>query len=398
MEDDGVTDDERKFCILLAAGGTGGHIYPALALGQALRERDPRIQIHYFCGNRPNEIEIYQSRDIQPVILPLSGRSGGWTGQLRFLREMAKSYRLARRHVRQLQPDLAIGFGNYLSVPVLIAARQFGARTVIQEQNAFPGQANKFLARTASLILTGVPVREGIFSPALTLSTGNPVRDELVVKIDPEEAKKNLGLPAGEKICLCFGGSLGAQGVNQLLQDALSRLSQKPLDFQGDMCNSLPSAGNIRHFLWATGRAHFAAIGEWLNQNPDVSRRVTLKPYIDRMDWAYAAADVVVARAGALTLAEITALGKPAILIPLPHSAGDHQRGNAEALARAGAAVVIEEKSPDAAQKLSETIQKLGGNDDIMKRMGQAALRLGKPGATRDMVEAILRLLAGSQT
>lgn len=360
----------------MAAGGTGGHIYPAIALGQALRDRDPAIQIHYCCGNRPGELEIYRAAGIDPVVLPLSGNRPGIANRLRFASEVWAAYRTASAEVRSFRPQVAVGFGSYVSVPALVAARRSGAVTVIHEQNATPGLANRWLSRRAALILTGIPVAPGVFPEAKTRLTGNPIRKELLAPIDAKLAKRALGLSEAEPVCLCFGGSLGAARVNRMLLAAIQEVAP----------------ATRWQFLWAAGPANFEVIRKEIQAKPEIAARVTLMAYLERMDYAYAAADLVVCRAGAITLAELTALGKPSILIPLPTAAAGHQRSNAEVLAAAGAALVIDENEPGGVEKMSTALMKLGQSCDMLLGMSQAARRLGSPDAARKMVEAIAQL------
>lgn len=382
--------------ILLAAGGTGGHIYPALALGEAIRATQPNAEIRYVCGSRPGEIAIYKSAGIDPIILSLSGRRRGITNMIQFARELIASTLQARREVRAFRPAIAVGFGNYISVPVLWAARGIGAKTAIHEQNAYPGAANRWLARGANLVLTGIETPPGVFPADRTRLVGNPVRADLLKPHDRAAARRELGLPTDAPICLWFGGSLGAQNVNRLLMETLQRIFPNPVAPPNAICESDAASSDASsqwHFLWGAGRQLHDECRRWLDQHPALAARVTLKAYLDRMDLAYAAADLVVARAGALTLAELTALGKPSILIPLPHSAGDHQRGNARTLERAGAGRVVEEADAQAAEKLANSIKEFGAANDTLSVMSRNALALGRPHAAKEMAEAVLGLI-----
>jgi UDP-N-acetylglucosamine--N-acetylmuramyl-(pentapeptide) pyrophosphoryl-undecaprenol N-acetylglucosamine transferase len=361
--------------ILLAAGGTGGHIYPAIALAEAVLELSPSTQIRYSCGSRPGELQIYRSRGIEPIALPLSGHRRGLVNQARFASELFRAYFAAAKAVREFLPDLAVGFGSYASVPALLAARRRGARIVIHEQNAQPGLANRLFARRADLVLTGIPTVEGAFPPEKTRLTGNPIRKELLAEIDPKLARRELGLPEAGSVCLCFGGSLGASRVNAAVFATIEKL---PPD-------------SPWHFLWATGPMDHNRIKERLSGG-SVATRATIVPYLNRMDLAYAAADLVIARAGAITLAEITALGKPALLIPLPTAAGGHQLSNARVLEQNGAAIVIEEGDASSVEKISTALSNFRDDCDKLRAMSEAARRLGLPHAARTMAEAIGQL------
>jgi UDP-N-acetylglucosamine--N-acetylmuramyl-(pentapeptide) pyrophosphoryl-undecaprenol N-acetylglucosamine transferase len=358
--------------VWLAAGGTGGHIYPALAVGRELAEAAPQLVQVYFCGNRPGELAIYRSHGIEPVALPLSGRRPGLPGLLRFVPEMLRALRRTRHAARKRAPRLAIGFGGYPSAPVLWAARSAGAVTLIQEQNALPGLANRLLGRSAARVFAGLPVEAASFPPGKTVVTGNPVRAELLAPLAADEARRTLGVADSRPVALVFGGSLGARGVNRLILKALSH----------------PAAAGWQ-WIWATGPDHFDAIRR------ETAHRdgLTLAPYLDDMRTAYAAADLVICRAGALTLAELAALGKPSILVPLPTAAKDHQRANARQFEAAGAAFVVEEADEQAAQKIMTCMEQFAADCDKLTQLGNAARRLGRPDAAREIVNEILRYL-----
>lgn len=363
--------------IWLAAGGTGGHIYPALEVRRALAEAAPGLSISCFCGNRPGELAIYRNHGIEPTILPLSGRRRGALEQFRFGLQFLSAARQCRSAAALERPRAAVGFGGYPSVPVLWAARRAGAVTMIQEQNALPGLANRLLARGAARIFAGLPVTEGGFPPDKLRVTGNPVRAELLRRVDPAEARRQLGLPAEGRVVLCFGGSLGARGLNELILKALES-----------------KAARRWHWLWAAGPDHFEQLERERGTRPGLAESVTLVPYLTEMAEAYAVADVVICRAGAITLAELAALGKPSILVPLPTSAKDHQRANARRFQDEGAGVLVEEKDAEAGQKIVTCLEQFERDCDKLTALGEAARRLGHPGAAREIVGEILRLLA----
>jgi UDP-N-acetylglucosamine--N-acetylmuramyl-(pentapeptide) pyrophosphoryl-undecaprenol N-acetylglucosamine transferase len=358
--------------VWLAAGGTGGHIYPAIEIGGALLRAAPGMSPVYFCGNRPSELAIYRAHGIDPVVLPLSGRRPGIRGFWRFCLEMLRALIRARAESRAAPPGVAVGFGGYPSAPALWAARSAGAAIFIQEQNALPGRANRLLSRFAHRIFAGLPFQEGALPPHKTSVTGNPIRADLLVAMDTAEARRAFGLPESGPTVLCFGGSLGARGLNGLILKALAT-----------------PASRAWHWIWATGPDHFDAI-----RRETASREgLILRPYLDEMRAAYAAADLVVCRAGALTLAELAALGKPSILVPLPTAAKDHQRINAQGFESAGAAVVIDETDPAAEQKFVTWLEQFAADCDKLGQLGTAARGLGRPEAAHEIVSEILRFL-----
>lgn len=370
--------------IWLAAGGTGGHIYPALALGRALLEQSPEYKLTYFCGSRPGELKIYKSSGIEPVVLPIAGRGRGVAGISKFLANLISAYRTVGRGNRPA-PIIAIGFGGYPSVPVLLQARRRGAITAIHEQNAWPGfanrfLANRFLARSASKIFLGAEVREGFFPATRTQLVGNPVRASIFERRDSVDARRELGLPEGGRICLCFGGSLGARGINRMVQNLLTD----------------ENLGDDWHFLWAAGPDLYEPVKAWLESRASAfARRVTLRPYLDQMDLAYAAADVAICRAGALTLAELAAVGLPSALVPLPSAANDHQRSNARRMEEAGASIVVEEADEEGPQKIQRWLKQIEEDSGKLASLSEAARKLVHPNAAQDMAIEIQKLVDG---
>jgi UDP-N-acetylglucosamine--N-acetylmuramyl-(pentapeptide) pyrophosphoryl-undecaprenol N-acetylglucosamine transferase len=360
----------------LAAGGTGGHIYPALEVGRALREAAPGLPLRYFCGDRPGELAIYRENGIEPVILPLSGRSPGLANQFRFSRRLLQSWRTCRSLAARERPRVAIGFGGYASAPVLWAARSRGAATMIQEQNAFPGLANRLLGRRAVRIFAGMPLEGSSLNADKTRVTGNPVRRDILEPPEKAEALRHWGIPAGAKVVLAFGGSLGATGLNTLVGKALESESARRW-----------------HWIWATGPSHLESVRAKLNDAPGLMDQIHLCPYVSEMNRAYAAADLVICRAGALTLAELAVSARPSILIPLPTSAAGHQRANAQRFESAGAARVVEQDDPAADQKIVTWLEQFEADCDKLNMLGEAARRLGHPDAARDIVSDILRFL-----
>lgn len=420
----------RAARVLLVAGGTGGHIYPALALGRELRRVAPGIDVRYCCGSRPGEMRIYESQSLQPWILPMSGRRPGVANTARFLLEYLRAVRLVRRHARRWRPDLVVGFGNYLSAAALPACLGLGARMALHEQNAHPGAANRWLSRlVCDRVMTGAPTEPGAFPPAKVVDVGNPVREDLLGPADRADARRRFGLPENGAVALCFGGSLGALGLNKLMISALEKiensLGKSPQRADAPDTATLDAAerktgeaapnssGNLvegaqtgRHndfevkefqafLLWATGPQLYDEVSGWLDRVPRLKTRIRLFPYIDDMKAAYGAADLVISRAGASTLAEITAIGIPSVLVPLPTSAGDHQRVNARAIERAGAAWVIEQAADDGPARLAEILTALGSpeGDARLKQMGESARALGRPDAAAAMGRAVLELL-----
>lgn len=369
--------------VMLAAGGTGGHITPAVALAEALRELAPELNVQFCCGSRPTELQIYKRLGLQPWVLPVAHNRRGLMNRLSFFGNMAASWAKARQYVRRRKLAAAVGFGSYVSATPLLAARMSGAKLILHEQNARLGAANRLLAPFASAIATAVPLQERLlFAPRQQL-VGNPVRREITLGVDREEARRFFRLRPDRLVCLVLGGSQGAVGINQITLDLIQRLHDPE------------STGGRWQFLWATGPAHFERMTDALKSLGVDGSEVVLNPFIDRMAMAYAAADLVIARAGALSIAELTALGRPSVLIPLPTSAGGHQAANARCLVQAGAAELIEENDSQAAEKLETMMTAWADAPEKLEAMGQASRAQGRPQAARELAQVVLEVVFG---
>lgn len=324
--------------ILISGGGTGGHIFPALSIAGALARRYPDAKILFVGALGRMEMEKVPAAGYEIIGLPVAGfdRKRLWRN-FSVLLKLRKSMRLARKIIRDFKPDIAIGVGGYASGPTLKAAQKAGIPTLIQEQNSFAGVTNKLLSKKADAICTAYSGMERFFPAQNIILTGNPIRKELVdCKITQQDAKKALGFDPERPLLLVVGGSLGARTINQAMAAALRSL----LD------------GNLQ-ILWQTGRS-----GEQIGREAAKNLSdVVATPFIADMATAYRAADLVVSRAGAGTISELQILGKPSILVPSPNVAEDHQRHNAEALAKRDAAVMI--LDADAPQLLAPAISDL---------------------------------------
>lgn len=367
--------------ILLAAGGTGGHITPAVALAEALHAMAPALQIQFCCGNRPAELQIYRRLRIRPWVLPVAHHRRGLVERGRFIGQMLAAWRRARRLLKKEPVRVAVGFGSYVSVTPLLAARLGGAKLILHEQNGYPGAANRLLAPFAKVLATAMPLSQKMLLAPPEQLVGNPVRKEIMRGADRAEARTFFRLSPDRLVLLCLGGSQGAVGINQMMLELIQRLRET----EGP-------AGRWQ-LLWATGPTHFDRITKAVEGLGIAPSEHVINPYIDRMALAYAAADLVVARAGALTLAELTALGRPAVLVPLPTAAGNHQAINARRLAQTGAAEVIEEADPRAADKLEKLLEGWAQKPETLRAMGEAARAQGRPEAAQELARLVLDVL-----
>jgi UDP-N-acetylglucosamine--N-acetylmuramyl-(pentapeptide) pyrophosphoryl-undecaprenol N-acetylglucosamine transferase len=351
--------------LILAGGGTGGHLFPGLAVAREFRRRDPSVEILFVGTAQGIELRVVPQEGFKLETLAVKGIKGrGARGWLEALYGVPASFLRSLKILKTFQPDCVIGLGGYASGPVLLAARVTGARCAIMEQNLRPGFTNQLLGRWVQRVFTSYGRSAEFFTGASVIETGNPVRWGKL----PDVAKR-------EKFSLLvFGGSAGARRINDAMVDALKRLSD------------LERRLYITH---QTGAADYAAIKEAYAALP-FEAQVT--PFIDAMDEAYAAADLVLCRAGATTVAELTALGKAAILVPYPFAIYDHQRGNAEALAERGAADMILDRELSGAL-LAEKIRTYLADRGRLERMAQAARAIGRPEAAARIVDECRALM-----
>lgn len=368
--------------ILIAAGGTAGHINPALAIAGAMQKRHPEAEIH-FAGRRGGmEYGLVTKAGYAFHPIEVNGIQRRLTPK-NIVRNVVALYHLALSAPRadailkEVQPDLVIGAGGYVSGPVVRAAAQKGIRTAIHEQNAFPGVTNKLLAKKASLVFAAMPdavQRLGV--PEKTTVTGNPVREEMFCQNRPA-ARRALGAKDGQIVIISFGGSLGAQVLGERVA-VLAKWELANRDFI-----HIHATGSIE-------KDDFAVLAAQLGI--DHSPKFIIREYIDNMPQLLAAADLVISRAGALTLAEIAAVGRASVLIPSPNVAENHQYHNAMQLQKLGAAVVVEEKDLTG-EGLIEIVDRLTQDPAGLMEMGMKARALAQPDSLQKICDQLDKLL-----
>lgn len=354
---------------LISGGGTGGHIFPALSIAEALLRRDPLTQIHFVGALGRMEMEKVPAAGFTITGLPVAGfdRKRLWRN-FGVLVKLARSMRLARKVISDFKPDIVIGVGGYASGPVLKEAQRRGIPTVVQEQNSYAGVTNKLLAAKASAICTAYPDMERFFPADKIVLTGNPVRQSLTeCTLTKPEAAAKLGFDPAKPLLFVTGGSLGARTVNEAVADALPLLRKHSVQL-----------------LWQTGKLYADECAAIAAQYDNVKAM----PFVTDMATAYRAADLVVARAGAGTISELELLGKPAVLIPSPNVAEDHQTKNALALSTRGAAVMIPDA--DARRQLGPRVIELMADPDRLSALGAAAAAL----AHADSADTIAQVIA----
>ncbi|WP_313106543.1 undecaprenyldiphospho-muramoylpentapeptide beta-N-acetylglucosaminyltransferase [Stutzerimonas nitrititolerans] len=352
--------------VLIMAGGTGGHVFPALACAHEFQSRG--YKVHWLGTPRGIENEVVPAAGLPLHLIDVSGLRGKSVGSLlKAPWQLLRSLWQARRVMRQLQPVCVLGLGGYVTGPGGLAARLAGVPLVIHEQNAVAGTANRSLAPFAARVCEAFP---GTFAASdKRRTTGNPVRTELFLKT-PRDS-----LADRRPRLLVLGGSLGAEPLNKLLPDALAQVSSE-----------------LRPEVFHQAGKQHADITRERYEAAGVTAQVA--PFIKDMASAYAWADLVICRAGALTVCELAAAGLPSFLVPLPHAIDDHQTHNAEYLAKEGAALLLPQATTDAAALAAQLTEVLM-QPEKLKAMGATARRLSRPDATRTVVDICLEVAHG---
>jgi UDP-N-acetylglucosamine--N-acetylmuramyl-(pentapeptide) pyrophosphoryl-undecaprenol N-acetylglucosamine transferase len=359
--------------VLFACGGTGGHVYPAIAIADAVRAARPGAAVA-FAGTRDRmEWEAVPRAGYPIHAVTVSGFQRGRSARalgrnLTFPLKLARGLWESWRLVGAFDPDVVVGTGGYASGPVGLAATLRRRPLVLQEQNAYAGATNRLLARRAARVFVAFDAARAAF-PVPTDLVGNPVRQDLA-GADPAEARRHYDIPSDAAVLLVVGGSLGAGPLNDAVERHLDALLAAP--------------GTV--VLWATGTRYHDALRARVPAHP----RLRLLPYVDRMDLAYAAADLALCRAGALTCSELAATGTPAVLVPSPNVTADHQTKNAAAMADGGAAVLLPQAELDA--RFADTVPPLLADPAARAALAAAALRLARPDAARTIADAVVAL------
>ncbi|TSC32110.1 undecaprenyldiphospho-muramoylpentapeptide beta-N-acetylglucosaminyltransferase [Corallococcus sp. Z5C101001] len=356
--------------VLIAGGGTGGHLFPGIALAEEVVTRHPNNEVVFVGTERGLEARVVPKEGYPLEFVKVQGLKGkGVVGLLKGLIALPLAFLASFRILSRQKPDVVVGVGGYASGPVVLAAWLMGIPTAIQEQNALPGLTNKILGRIVKVVFTSFEEARNHFPEAKVQMIGNPIRKKLMDNYLRSSA-------AHEKFSvLVFGGSLGARGVNTRVLDALDAL--------GDVKEQISIVHQTGKLDLETVRKGYADKGF-----ADVA---TVVEFIDDMSSAYAKADLVICRAGATSLAELTVCKKPSILVPFPHATDNHQEVNARALVDAGAAVMFRE-SELTGQKLAETLRGLMTDPAKLKQMAKKAGILGRPAAAKELADVCVDL------
>jgi UDP-N-acetylglucosamine--N-acetylmuramyl-(pentapeptide) pyrophosphoryl-undecaprenol N-acetylglucosamine transferase len=364
--------------IIFAGGGTGGHLYPAIAIADEIKNNDPGAQILFIGTKQKIEARVVPQRGYQFRTIWISGfRRKIHFETLVFPCKVLVSMIQARSIIKDFAPDVVVGTGGYVSGPVLRVASMLGVPTLIQEQNSYPGATTRLLAKKVNEVhLTFESSKQYVARAKNIFISGNPTRSDLN-RYSHDDACKYFGFdPDGRQTTvLIFGGSLGAHTINNAVEKHLSKLMQH----------------NLR-VIWQTGIEDYAHLKEIVK--PYSHSRLWINAYIDHMEYAYAASDLVVCRAGATTIAELTVLGKPALLIPYPLAAANHQVENAHTMVESGAAEILYDN--EAIEKLLEKISTMLDGTRL-KKISNECKKLGKPDAARDIARHVLHLARKNQ-
>ena len=361
--------------VIISGGGTGGHIFPAVSIANAIREKQPDAEILFVGAEGRMEMQRVPAAGYEIKGLPVAGfdRKHLWRN-VSVVIKLLRSRIMARRIIKAFRPMVAVGVGGYASGPTLDVAGKMGIPTLLQEQNSYAGVTNKLLAKNARRICVAYDGMERFFPADRILFTGNPVRQNLLhISLTRQEAAQQMSLDPAKRTVLIVGGSLGARSMNESVLQQLELIRQQT-DVQ---------------FVWQTGKYYSEAIAQQLKERTCPSN-LHVMDFISDMAVAYAAADLVVSRAGAGSISEFCLLGKPVILVPSPNVAEDHQTKNAMALVQKDAALYVPDaEAPD---NLLPTAISTVKNSKKLQALSQNILRLARPNAASDIADEVIRL------
>lgn len=368
---------EKELRVIVSGGGTGGHIFPAISIANAIMSMHPNTRILFVGALGRMEMQRVPAAGYEIVGLPVRGfKRPLWSlANIGVALDFIKSKRLARKTISEFAPDVAVGVGGYASAATLDAAAKMGIPCLIQEQNSYAGVTNKHLASRAARICVAYDGMQRFFPADKIINTGNPVRQNLIeTTMSREEAVRHFGLDPDKKTMLIVGGSLGARTLNESVLQHLDLVADSGVQV-----------------IWQTGKYYSAEIAARLKDHKPMPT-LKVRDFIADMGAAYKAADIVASRAGASSISEFCLIGKPVILVPSPNVAEDHQTKNAMALVNKGAALYV--KDSEAPQKLMQLALDTVNDNDTLARLSENILKLGKPNSA-DMIAKEVMKLAG---
>ncbi|MBQ5663342.1 MAG: undecaprenyldiphospho-muramoylpentapeptide beta-N-acetylglucosaminyltransferase [Bacteroidaceae bacterium] len=366
---------KKNHRIIISGGGTGGHIFPALSIADAIRSKKPDAEILFVGADNRMEMQRVPEAGYRIVGLPIMGFDRkNLLRNIKVLWQLFKSQRMAKKIIKDFAPQVAVGVGGYASGPTLKMAAKMNIPTLIQEQNSYAGVTNKLLAKNAKMICVAYEGMEKFFPAEKIKLTGNPVRMNLMArKSNREECAAAMNLDPAKKTILLVGGSLGARSMNESMINSLQQIAQNP-DVQ---------------FVWQTGKYYYNEIAERVNKAGKPAN-LTITDFISDMASALGAADLIISRAGAGSISEFALLGKAVILVPSPNVAEDHQTKNAMALVKNNAAIFVSDS--DAKEKLVATALATVANEEKLAALANNISKMAKPKAAEEIAEEVILL------
>ncbi len=366
-----AAQNEGSKRIIIAGGGTGGHIFPALAIAEALKEKLPSVEILFIGAKGKMEMEKIPEAGYKIIGLTIAGYNrSSLIKNFSLPFKLAQSFWQVARILRKFRPDAVIGVGGYSSFPVLRVAQLTGIPTFIHESNSLPGRSNIMLGKKATKVFVAAEGMEKYFPGSKIVLTGNPIRKIFLDKVSKQEALNFFGLKEGLKTVFAMGGSLGAKSINEAIDNNINVFKKNELQL-----------------IWQTGKS-FAGQAAKLEEEKN---NIWTNAFITKMEYAYAAADVVVARAGAMTIAELAVAGKATVFVPYPFASEDHQAANALALVKKDAALMV--RDADAATDLINTVIRLINNKEEIIKLENNILKTGIMNADELIAEEILKVI-----
>ncbi|MFT7248707.1 MAG: UDP-N-acetylglucosamine--N-acetylmuramyl-(pentapeptide) pyrophosphoryl-undecaprenol N-acetylglucosamine transferase [Arcticibacterium sp.] len=358
----------KNLNIVISGGGTGGHIYPAIAIANELKEQFPKAQILFVGASGKMEMEKVPKAGYDIIGLPIAGfNRSNMLANLSFPYKLIKSLTKAYRTLKDFRPDVAIGVGGYASGPTLLIAKLIGVKSVIQEQNSYAGVTNKILAKWASKICVAYPNMEKFFPAEKVVFTGNPVRNDIIdSKVSKEKALAHFKLKTDKKTLLIIGGSQGARSINLAIEAGIDELVKQGLQV-----------------IWQTGKV--------FRRTKNALDGTYISDFIYEMEFAYQAADVVISRAGALSVSELCLTGCPSILVPFPNAAEDHQTMNALSLVEKKAALLV--RDSEVGSDLINVCLALVNDNALQQSLRKNIAGFAKPNAAKEIIEQIKQVL-----
>ena len=365
---------DKELRIIVSGGGTGGHIFPAVSIANAIKAKHPEAKILFVGAEGRMEMQRVPAAGYEIKGLPIKGfNRAHLLKNISVLWDLVKSLRLARKIIKEFKPQVAVGVGGYASGATLYECSKMGIPCLIQEQNSYAGVTNKILRNRVQKICVAYDGMDRFFPADKIIKTGNPVRQNVLNSpLSKEEARKHFGLEPDKKTILIVGGSLGARTMNESVQQHLDLVKESGIQF-----------------IWQTGKYYNAKIMDFMKGKELPNLKIL--DFVSDMGAAYKAADLVISRAGASSISEFQLIGKPVILVPSPNVAEDHQRKNAMALVNRHAALYVEDaEAPDKLLKLAiETVN----NDDELKALSENVKKMGLKNSADVIADEVLKLI-----